>query len=122
MSEIKKSTNGASSAVAIETPRSVQIASGGLNTTADIATFGSALATDIMTGSVTPKTGAAAVGALRMTLRAFEFQLRYGEGGTLRVADCGSREPTDRRYYPLKVEEAQLCAQLEQVRQALANR
>ena len=72
----------------VEEARSVQIASGGLRSTADICRFGSSLATDVMNDRIDGKKLHGSVRALNLTLRAAEFQFKYGENGRpVMVAD-----------------------------------
>lgn len=116
----KEQTDNDCAVAACEKPRSVEIASGGFHTTDDIARFGAALASDIMTEAISPKTANSAIGSLRMTLGAIEARYRFGSGQPVGIESDNHCVPI--AHDPLKLEEAKLAARLEQIRRELASR
>lgn len=116
----KEQAGNGRKATQVDVPRSVQIASGGFGSTREVVAFATALATDIMTDAVGHKTANAAVGALRLAFRAAEFQHRYGNGAPALLAD--DSQTVSPSCDPLKIEEAKLLAQLEQVRKEMSAR
>lgn len=76
------------------TPRSMSIASGGVNTGGQFATLMSALMSDLIEGRITPSVGNAVCNAGGKLLKVVEMQQRWGtqksEGGPRDLSLTGS--------------------------------
>lgn len=70
-----------SKALAKGTPRSLQIARRGIQTSHDFANFMSSLMSDLIEGNVAPQIGNAAVNAGGKLLKVVEMQYKYGTAG-----------------------------------------
>lgn len=78
-------------------PRSVELASQGIETAQDFSNVMSALMSDILSGKITPGVGNAAVNAGGKLLKAAELQAKYGTDGSngkrvLRLAEAAPQK------------------------------
>lgn len=66
-----------------QSPRSVEIASGGIDDTRGLMRFGTALIGDLMTGAVSPKVANPVCRTGHMVLRAAEMEQKHNNGTAL---------------------------------------
>lgn len=107
-----------------QTPRSVQIASEGIRNSAQAKGFLSALISDVMTESVSPKKANTACNAMGKLIKVADLERQHGQGGasepfnlvdlpTLAVDVAATADP-------LAEEESALLDRLETIRRARA--
>jgi len=88
----------------------------GLRTTKDIRRFGLAVAEDAILGAVPPKAASVAIGAVSLSLRAAQLEIRYAESfpqdeeGGINLLESPKRSERDKKIEAMEKELAALKA------------
>lgn len=81
-SACESTAKGVETVAPVEVPKSVQIASSGIDSSSKVISFTSALIADVMTERVTTKVASTVCNAMGKMLKAAELERKYSNDGT----------------------------------------